>query len=41
MNLKEIVCKGVEWINLALDRFQLRDLVITVLNLRLQNLLTS
>jgi len=34
MNLKEIGCEGVDWIELAQDSDQFRDLVNTVMNLR-------
>jgi hypothetical protein len=34
MNLREIGREGLDWINLAQDRDQWRDLVNTVMNLR-------
>jgi hypothetical protein len=34
MDLREIGCGGVDWIDMAQDRDQWRDLVNTVLNLR-------
>jgi hypothetical protein len=34
MNLKEIGWKGVDWIHLAQDRDQWRDLVSMVINLQ-------
>jgi hypothetical protein len=34
MNLREIGCDGMDWINLAQDRDQWRTLVNTVMNLR-------
>jgi hypothetical protein len=34
MNLKEIKCNGMDWIELAQDRDQWRALVDTVINLR-------
>jgi hypothetical protein len=36
MNLREIGCGGVDWIDLALDRDQRRALVNTAMNLRFQ-----
>jgi hypothetical protein len=35
MDLEEVGWEGVDWIHLAQDRDQWRDLVITVMNLRL------
>jgi len=34
MDVKEIACKGVDWIEVALDRVHLRVLVKAVMNLR-------
>jgi hypothetical protein len=34
MNLKEIRCEGVDWMHLAQDRAQWRNLVDTVMNFR-------
>jgi hypothetical protein len=34
MDLREIGCNGVDWIEMAQDRVQWRALVNTVLNLR-------
>jgi hypothetical protein len=34
MNLREIGCEGVRWMELAKDRVQTRSLVLAVLNLR-------
>jgi hypothetical protein len=34
MDLEEIGCDGMDWIDLAQDRDQWRDLVNTVMNLR-------
>jgi hypothetical protein len=34
MYLQELECKGMDWIDLAQDRYRLRPLVNTVKNLR-------
>jgi hypothetical protein len=34
MDLREIVCSGMDWINTVQDRDQWRDLLNTVMNLR-------
>lgn len=34
MDLKEVGWEDVDWVNLAKDRFQLRTVVNTVMNLR-------
>jgi hypothetical protein len=36
VDLAEIVCNGMDWIDLAQDKDQLRALVNTVMNLRVQ-----
>jgi hypothetical protein len=39
INLREIGCGDVDWINLALDRAQRRALLNTVMNIRVHKLL--
>jgi hypothetical protein len=41
MDYREILCGGVDWIDLANDRYQWKALVYTVTNLRVAGYVTS